>query len=325
MHSIAPFFETVSRWALASDFLNPSEYALRMLEAKESIVETLKANPQVDLFDRVRKAPVEEGKALRVASRALFSLALGLVVAPAGGLYHAFQSLKHISEGYLRGAFNWDKVQRHKLASVRDWTYFGANVAGLLTPAIYTTFVLDFPIWFYPKEERMLATKAYLMRKDFGLVTKNGDLLPSNQKDDEKLIIENGPLGEICKLGKGSLGEIWKIQTLQLLNLIQQIQYKLPPHEKLPISENPNGAVIARIVETKKAILSQRIDNVDESIGLLKKTQERIDCIKELLQKCISTKYDSYNLTSFRKFTLRPCCFNAELVREFYTNQLALC
>lgn len=296
---IAPFFETVSFDALASDVLNPGVYAPVRVTPKKSIAQTLQAlrdceGQSIDIFDR-RKKPVADVKVSHVAARVLYSMSLGLIVAPAGGLYHGVQSLKAIVQR------NWSLMRQHVAASVSDFTYFAIHAAGLI-PAFYASFDPEFPLNFYPQDVRLQAAKSCAMRREFGLITTDGKLLPYDRQEDDEDIKNTG-----------FLASMWKEETNKILFLVQALQKALPNTEKLAYTDKTDGHMLATKLRQKSC--HQEVQKYATNFEAL---QNRIDIIKKILQRCISIKYDRVTPFSGKFYKLPQAVFNEEYVKPFY-------
>src|SRR3989338_3015074 len=102
----------------SSSVLYPSNYHLRPIEAKESIRESIGTN--VDLFTAQKVTSLFHivGKPLRVVARAVTIVAIGVLVAPAGALYHgsyaAFFAIQYLpSQSPHHTSQQWAKVQKY--------------------------------------------------------------------------------------------------------------------------------------------------------------------------------------------------------------------
>ncbi|MBS0637702.1 MAG: hypothetical protein JSS12_09330 [Verrucomicrobia bacterium] len=294
MSSIEALSLQAYSWGITTQFLNPSSYKLRKIQAEDSIFEsTRRAN--IDLFAREKVEDslwLSYGKPVRAVARALYTVAVSVLVAPVGICYHGISAgVRSVMmlQGQDAAQNNWKKVQDHARALFRELyvgfvgtiglvypitAYVDANpfavVAGVFTNilpianSIWPRFMAEF--WHMPE------LKSHIMRDEFGIVAQNGALLPFNAAVDKEDRQFNGQLGK-------ELSRKYE-QMLQAVKAIQADKTN-----NLPFVYPPNGDAIASSI-IGDVTLNLQGEKVPAKTYLTK-LQSQINTLSELLKDCI--------------------------------------
>lgn len=234
---------------LASDLFFPSNCKLRRVVDKGSIRHTLAAVQ--DIFDAKKIKGLEHtwGKPVRALCRAVGSIAIGLIAAPAGALYHSVLGAGHAVmclKGGESQKHHWEKIKKHMAAFFTDLITTGLTALGVaalagaaasfepftICIAVVVNFIpvtsaikpSDLSLFLEYPHERSVFFKSIVLKNDFGIIGKNGQLLNGNPREDK----------EHLAINKGSFGQLYSEQGIKFLETLNELQKALPANFQIP-------------------------------------------------------------------------------------------
>ena len=313
MSSIKAFSEIGICKVLSSDLFYPSNVQLRPIKAENYIGESIGIHNELFDCEDITSNWHYYGKPLRGVARSISFIAIGIIVSPLGMVYHGFftvkESITWLIASENEAKYKWEKARDHAKCFFTDFV-FGTFYFGLLAIprlasvnafndgsvlSILDTFgnkilfpsmqLLSMMAGIFPKkivpfiaypENQAPLYKAISLRNDFGITTQDGSVLPYNNTFDKEAADHSGHLGILIRA-----------QALDMLFMINEMQYILPIDSQLE-SHFPLNAdkIIAHIQEV------QVKTGVDYSqwINDFKKLNMNMKKMSDLLRKCIDIR-----------------------------------
>ncbi len=248
---------------MSSDWFYPSNYIERPCEPQESIAETVDFDNIEFLNCTVNETTsYNRGKILRCLARTIALIAIGILVAPLGILWHGLCIAYHLFTYFQtdKDTSQWEKVVKHAGCFFADlrialciglpWyliyqrSFNGKESSRLFyllacMPIILASSPQKAVIAFAPKEERVPLLKSLFLRNDYGIVPKNGGLLPYDIKKDQE---------DFDQL-KGSFFTAQKAAAEHLLQTINKISCELPSNLNFHFDYPPNVPKMVKLLE----------------------------------------------------------------------------
>jgi hypothetical protein len=290
---------------LSSDFLFPSNYQLRYLEDKGSLAETLPTQ-KVDIFDR--GAEVDDyllAKVARAVARTFVVLGIMAFVAPAGSIWHLYQTavqLFMIVKDGLSEEHSWDKVRLHLQAFIIDTCLALPSLyltSAFLVPSLAHPDLIVFTAlisWIFPiysgslphhavgllawSEDTPGLQKSIILKNEFGRVSTNNTLLRADPKKD---------LEDREDIFSGHFGQIYFAQGVKFLRAIQKLQGSMSEKHQLVIHYPPTANQLEKLMnEHPKAF--EKVDTKEE-INKFKLLEDNVNQVQAHLRTFLHAQF----------------------------------
>ena len=248
---------------MSSDWFYPSNFIERPYEPQESITETVDFDTAEFFNCTVNEATNNKrGKILRCLARTIALIAIGILIAPLGMLWHGLCIAYHLFTYFQtdKDSSQWEKVKRHSGCFFVDlrialciglpwYQIYQRNFQSKESSRLFyllacmTIILASSPqkavLAFAEKEERIPLLKSLILRNDCGIVSKNGGLLPYDIKKDQEDFDEQ----------KGSFFTAQKAAAEHLLQTINKIQCELPDNLRFMFDYPPNVSKMIQSLE----------------------------------------------------------------------------
>jgi len=316
---LSPSNMPIGQWFavwLRTTFLLPSKYALRSVEDKGSIYDSLTA-AGIDIFDRSLAAAenpfIKTAKVVGVYALCAFIPLMSVLGAAHQGTLAAKYLFKWVDEG--RETRHWDKFTFHltnlsyELLIGGLWICFGGPivsfgflVASISTSLIFGTIVtLAHPSFFSrympSKEDENGLHNSLMLRNEFGIVGKNGHLLSWGNQDID---VEEVSLSVSLKKGvinsyqiklSGYFGKLYLEQGHEFLDLLLALKKQLPPDLELSFSYPPSAQQVIEFLEENEMNVGLDASSIFEWKKAFSDLEERMSITREIIKK----GYSLYN------------------------------
>lgn len=334
MSSIKSFTEIGVCKVLSSDWLYPSNFQKRPIEAKGSIQESIGNNNEIFNCEEITSTWHYCGKPLRAVVRSICFLAVGNIMAPIGIVYHGCfivkETVVYLTADQADSAESWKKVTDHAKVFFIDLMFacfsyafiyllvktgryinkglphlsqndhqaiIGCNIFfGLfgINPKMMVPYIVS-------PDDRAPLYKTVSLRNDFGITAMDGSLLPYNRTfDQESLDL------------KGHFGELMRAQALDLLYLINDIQSTLPPDSKIKAHYPPHvNTIITHLQKFKEKNYAAEIEQLRNLDSNMKK-------MSNLLKECLEIKENSLFGQKKIEITMPGFPFIKSFVEKFF-------
>lgn len=305
------FSLNASTAVLSSNFFYPSEYKVREVEDRGSLYRTI-TEQGIDLFargEKINSCCHRYGKPLRAIARAVAFLAIGILIAPIGCVWHAMLTVGRAIlclRGGVHTSHNWTKVKQHIAAFFTDLLITGlaaltcstfvegvfageaiafvasiAVAANLFSPLSSFIPHESLPLFLASRNERVAFYKSIMLKNAFGLVGKQGKLLTWNAEKDQ----------EFPEL-TGLFGTIYQQQGLDFLEAINELQKVLIRNNcRLPSFYPPEATSIISFMEENREKLEKRNIDIMKWINKFQILDANLKFMSKLLVECTWMKH----------------------------------